>query len=181
MPLDRKLSTLEQTALGIIYKRGPCKAYFVLSEFANSQNATYTSGAGSVYPLLKRLEEGGLISHSLDGEHKLYSLTPAGLEALRGWFDLEGDHSAVSCCLDTLRSRAYFLKVLGDSQRKAFLEAVLSSLNRLLAQSRKQVAHYRKSGDEFSELAMEGAVLETQARIRWVKKLAEAMVVQKLP
>lgn len=173
MPLDRKLSTLEQTALGIIYKRGPCKAYAVLSEFAGSQNAAYSSGAGSVYPMLQRLERGGLIRTEKAGEHQVYSLTPDGVQALRGWFNL-GEDCSISCCLDELRSRAYFLKVLEPEERKSFLTTALDQLTQLLSDCRKTVTAYQRSGDAFSEIAMRGAVTETQARIRWIRMMLAA-------
>jgi DNA-binding PadR family transcriptional regulator len=171
MPLQRKLSTLEQTALGIIFKRGPCKAYAVMSEFAGSQNSAYSSGAGSVYPMLRRLETAGLIKTAASGEHRLYTLTSDGLRALRGWFDLASDDDSISCCLDELRSRTYFLKVMEPTERQQFLDVALTRLTRLLADCRKTMIQYRESGDAFSEMAMKGAVMETQARIRWVRMM----------
>ncbi len=165
---------MEGTALGVIYKQGPCKAYAVLSAFANSQTSVYRSGAGAVYPLLQRLEGAGLIRSELAGEHKLYTLTEEGLSVLTHWLDFSTEDAFVSCCLDDLRSRAYFLKALDSEARKRFAEASLASLKNLLAECRKQVDYYRKSGDAFSEFAMQGAVLETLARIRWMKRLADS-------
>jgi len=167
MSLDRRLSALEFTVLGIILKKGPCTAYAVLAEFTHSASSAYRSGAGSVYPLLKRLEGAGLVTAEKGKREKRYTLSDAGLAALRDWFELTSED--ISCCLDVLRSRAYFLKILTPAERKAFLEAALAGLQVLLAQCRLQVEGYAKAGDRFSEMAMEGAVLETSARIRWIR------------
>lgn len=170
MPFDRRLSTLEFTALGIVLKRGPCTAYAVMTEFSGSQTTAYRSGAGSIYPLIQRLEKNGLLSVSNEGGEKRYLITDAGIEALRSWFRISLDEEAFSCSLDVLRSRTYFLKVLNAEQREEFFAASLKGLSNLLKVCRRQVSQYRKAGDLYSALAMEGAVMETQARIRWVKK-----------
>jgi len=82
--VNRELSTLELTALGVVWKQGPCTAYAVMREFAGSQTLAYRSGAGSIYPLLKRLRGVGLLS---EGEGKL-RITSAGIERLRAWAQL---------------------------------------------------------------------------------------------
>lgn len=152
--------------LGIILKKGPCTAYAVMTEFTHSASSAYRSGAGSVYPLIKRLAQAGILSAEGQRE-KRYRLSESGVDALRGWFDLTQDD--ISCCLDVLRSRTYFLKILTPQERCDFLESALKGLTVLLAQCELQVEAYAKAGDPFSEMAMEGAVLETKARIKWVK------------
>ena len=167
MGLDRSLSTLELTALGIVLKRGPCLAHTVLGEFAGSRTSAYRSGAGSIYPLLKRLTEAGLLA--LEG--RLYRLTDAGREALRGWLKGPFEETQFSCGLDEFRSRAYFLRLLSREEAVAFAEGALDGLRVLLGRCEETLRGYQASGDRFSELAMRGAVRETEARIAWMTEL----------
>jgi DNA-binding PadR family transcriptional regulator len=169
MALQRRLSILEFTALGILFKRAPCTAYAVLSEFSHSATSAYRSGAGSVYPMLRRLEDAGLVASVARSERdRLLSLTPVGFEALRSWFDLTSE-GGVSCCLDVLRSRVYFLRALSPQERATFLHEAIVGLERLLDSGRDTVKAYRNAGDRFSEVAMLGAVMETEARLRWLE------------
>lgn len=170
MGLDRKLSTLEFTVLGILLKKAPCTAYSVLMEFTSSATSAYRSGAGSVYPLMGRLEKAGIVQTLPDtGRDKLYALTPDGVEALRDWYDLTIEDD-ISCCLDVLRSRTYFLKVLEPDERLRFFDNAIKGLRMLLGRCEVKVEEYREAGDVFSEVAMEGAVLETKARITWLER-----------
>lgn len=174
MSIDRKLSTLELTALGVMSKRGPCTAYAVMAEFVHSTTSAYRSGAGSIYPLLRRLQNAGLIQSSEAGK-KLLELTPAGREAIREWFTTNLSADDFSCSLDVLRSRMYFMWVLTPEERVQYLDEALQGLKLLLQKCQQQLEGYKRLGDPFSLMAMEGAVIETQARIKWIKKCQKAL------
>jgi DNA-binding PadR family transcriptional regulator len=165
--LGRDLSPLELTVLGVVMKKGPCNGNSVLQEFTHSQTAYYSSGAGSIYPVLKRLERAGLISR----QGKKLQLTEGGLLALRQWFtdpDLADD---VSCSLDLIRSRMYFMRILSTTERLSFVDRISARLKELLIACEAKVQAYREAGDPFSTLAMEGAVEETKARIAWLERV----------
>lgn len=172
MTPDRPLSPLELTALGIVLKRGPCVAHAVVAEFQGSSTFAYRSGAGAVYPLLKRLVGFGLLG--LEGRH--YSLTEAGAEALRNWLRPPLDASALSTNLDLIRSRAYFLKLLPPAEVAAFIDYARDNLVEVLEECRATTERYRTAGDRFSEWAMRGAELETEARIAWLTEMRAALV-----
>src|SRR5579862_7195155 len=96
--IDRPLSELELTAMGVILKRGPCRAHAVVKEFSGSRTLAYRSGAGSIYPLLKRLASAGL----LDLADKRYTLTEAGLATLKQWLTPPFPQEEFSTSLDVL-------------------------------------------------------------------------------
>ncbi len=169
--LDRALSTLELTALGVIYKRGPCLAHAVVTEFSASQTSAYRSGAGSIYPLLRRLTEAGLLSC----EDKRYTISAAGLEALRTWVLPPLSDSAGATTLDSLRSRTYFLKLLDKKDQVEFCRAAIEKLSATLASCVTDVQRYSQAGDRYSELAMLGAVRETESRIAWLNEVLAAI------
>jgi len=176
--LDRPLSPLELTALGIILKKAPCVAHEVVKEFHGSQTFAYRSGAGAVYPLLKRLTNAGYLAC----EKKRFRLTEDGIEALRNWLRPPFDDLAISTNLDLLRSRAYFLKLLTPEEARDFVDYSLIELTKLLEDCHKSVRGYQASADKFSELAMMGAVRETEARIGWLNEMRAAFDhLQRLP
>lgn len=165
--MDRPLSALELTALGIVLKRGPCLAHAVVSEFSGSQTFAYRSGAGSIYPLLTRLTQAGLLGYA----EKRYTLTDEGREALRTWIRPPFDGKDFSTNLDVLRSRVYFLRLLSPQEIEEFLTEAIGGLRTLLTECEGDLDGYRKRGDPFSELAMLGAVRETEARIAWLEEV----------
>ena len=175
-PLARKLSTLELTVLGVVMKRGPCTGYAVVTEFSSSTGSIYRSGASSVYPLLDRLERAGLVlgKRSEKRGEKQYEITEAGLSQLRHWFTLVPSTDDLTCTLDALRSRTYFMKVLAPDERERFFTDALAGLKRLLDQCEATVREYEMRGDPYSAMAMKGTVFETKARIQWLKQCRDA-------
>lgn len=169
--MDRSLSALELTALGIVLKRGPCVAHAVVNEFAGSQTFAYRSGAGSIYPLLNRLTKAGLLQF----EAKRYTLTEEGREALRTWIRPPFDDKDLSTNLDVLRSRVYFLKLLSPLEIEEFLAEAIRGLHKLREKCEEDLQSYIQRGDPFSELAMLGTVRETEARIAWLKEVRQRL------
>jgi DNA-binding PadR family transcriptional regulator len=165
----RPLSVLELTTLGIILKRGPCLGYVVLQNFAHSQTSAYRSGAGTVYPLLKRLTASGHL-HLEDGH---YTLTDLGRAALRKWLASPTEGHGVGTLLDEIRSRMYFMKLLPQAEAVACAEACLKELRKVAVTCRRQMEDYAAAGDPFSELAMLGTLHETEARIAWMEEVTK--------
>jgi len=166
--------------MGVLWKRGPCTAYTVIREFAESRSAFYRSGAGSIYPLLSRLRRAGFVQAAPGRGRRetLYTLTETGVEKLREWFRIGSGDPDFTCAADPLRSRAYFLAVLAPAERLRFVTDALHGLGTLLSQCENDVAAYRAAGDEFSAMAMAGSVVETRARIRWLQEIRRACEAQ---
>jgi DNA-binding PadR family transcriptional regulator len=60
----------------------PRHGYELMAELDRLFSPAYRSSAGSVYPAIAALDEGGLIAASPSGVRKTYRLTPAGRSAL---------------------------------------------------------------------------------------------------
>lgn len=170
MGLVRPLSALEFTVLGVILKRGPCVPNTIINEFVDSQTLVYRSGAGSIYPLMKRMHKAGL----LDLVQKKYSLTEEGRQALRHWIMPPFATGELATNLDVLRSRVYFLRLLSEEEIESFFREAIAGLQSLLANCQETLQVYQRSGDRFSEMAMLGTVRETEARIGWIQEIREA-------
>ena len=170
--LDRPLSTLELTTLGIVYKKGPCVANAVVTEIAESKVYAFTSGAGSIYQLLKRLHAAGLLLQS----QRRYSLSEFGIQALRTWLRPPFEADEFSPTLDPIRSRVTFLGLLSQSELDEFTSKTMEGLNLLLDQCSQDLDAHRDAGDKIGELALLGAVRETQARIMWISEVRRVVL-----
>src|SRR5574341_75998 len=88
MKMERELSTLEYVVLGLISMEAQ-SGYTIINYFEDGAYS-WSASPGSVYPLLKRLEKGGIIAGELDmtletRPRKMYVLTPFGEELLDEW------------------------------------------------------------------------------------------------
>jgi DNA-binding PadR family transcriptional regulator len=162
---------LEYCALGVIWRRGPCSAYAVRSEFAKSASAYWSASAGSIYPVVKRLLEAGLVvgRHRSDGRRvsQELSATAKGVKALRAWIE-RMDRISTSATYDSVRTRLLFLEALDNRARR---EAVLTSAE---AETNARLAELRKldeTDDPMEALATIGAVYELEARLAWLKEI----------
>ena len=61
---------------------GPRHGYDIITELENKSNGRYRPSAGSVYPTLTMLEEGGYITGSAADGKRVFTITDAGRELL---------------------------------------------------------------------------------------------------
>lgn len=163
------LSYLELTVLGIAYKKGPLSGYAILQEFSFSRGPSYRSGAGSIYPILKRLTASGHLIAEAASRGSTFQISSLGMSVLKEWFLARGLDEDFGCSLDTLRSRLYFMRILSPNERAEFVATALARLRALLEVCESDLLAYRAADDPFGAWAMEGAVSETRARINWME------------
>lgn len=170
----KALTDLEYTVLGIVGKKQPCTAYQIMQEFASSTATYYRSRAGSIYPLVRRLVRRGYLKSRAAARgrqaRRLYELTAAGRAGLRTWLGAGSTRADAGLPPDLLRTRVYFLALVTPARRRAFLKAALEGVGAELAANQAALAEYRRRGDPFSALAMEGAILAMKARREWLRR-----------
>lgn len=86
--LRRELTTLEYVVLGLVSLK-PMSGYDIVGTFEDG-SYSWSASPGSVYPVLKRLEQQGFISGELEIEYetrprKVYALLEEGAKALDEW------------------------------------------------------------------------------------------------
>lgn len=117
------LTELEGAVLGVIAGAGEITAYGVKEVIAASPSRHWSGSAGAIYPLVKRLEQRGLLAArtAAQGRRKavLVSLTGAGRTALKAWIADAG--RAADAGFDPLRTRISFVAQMADNERAAFL------------------------------------------------------------
>lgn len=169
------LTDLELTVLGNVWKKGACTAYSVMREFAASTSSYYRGSAGAIYPLLHRLDRRGYVSSQAGAQgrrpRRTYTITRQGLQALRRWLSPPVPAAAAGITLDLLRTRTYFLAALPPAARARFVRAAEKQLREQLKINTAERDRYRRKGDPFSTLAMEGALHILRARLAWMREM----------
>jgi len=173
-----QLTELESCVLGAIWLRGPCSAYAIRREFAQSNSSFWSSSSGSIYPVIKRLTALGLVSAApkpVDKRGKRdLAATAKGARALRGWVRDLPPWTAMPS-LDPVRARMNFLAVLGtrdgqlDFVRRAQVAARVQAVG-----LRRQLPAF-KQASQVEYLTNLGSLHEVEARAQWLKKVAAAL------
>ncbi len=175
--LQRKLSNLEMTVLGLAWLRGPCTTYAIMKELSLSASAFYKSRAGTAYSISKRLVKFGLLS----AEGDRIRITEDGVTALREWLTPPISLLDVSHSADLIRLRFFFLGALELDARLAFIDNAIEGLKVYLQNCESLVTENQQIGDYFGALATLSSVLETRARIEWLSLVREWVVTEISP
>jgi len=129
-------SELEGVCLGLIHKLQPCTAYQVRRALKDSPSSHWQASAGSVYPLLARLEQAALIGMTKDENdgrgRKFLRLTPAGRQGLKHWIRSGSQPDLVAAIMDPVRSRMFFLGVLSPRERRRHIGELVHQVERHL-------------------------------------------------
>ena len=174
----RDLTELESCVLGVVWLRGPCTAYAVRREFASSETPQWSASAGSIYPVLDRLENLGAVRAESaawgQGSRKQYQITSSGLETLRAWIGPPFNPGAAAPTFDPLRTRMFFLEALPPSKRIRYVDAAMEATREVLQELKTNQA--AKAADEMDALASSGTVFQLEARIAWLRRVRRAIV-----
>ncbi|MEQ1823590.1 MAG: hypothetical protein ABL949_13855 [Fimbriimonadaceae bacterium] len=166
--MSRKLSTIELTVLGLTHLRGPCTIYAVMKELSMSESSYHKSRAGTAYSVSKRLLGFGLLEPAEGGENHI-QITEAGVAAIQAWLAPPLPMQDIAHSADLIRLRFFFLSVLEPEERIAFIDSALAGLRQFLARCEALLPENEAIGDYFGVLATLSTVLETRARIEWLK------------
>ena len=169
----RILSELEGVFLGVVAKRQPCTAYRVRSELKQAPSSHWQASAGSVYPLLKRLEAEGLVETTTDENdgrgRKLLKVTSRGKMSLKAWVMAGADPELISSVTDPVRSRTFFLDILSARKQGEFLNNMIALMEDYLVETKTRMAQGRASRDVYDYLGSLGAMKVTEARLDWLR------------
>ena len=174
---ERTLTELESCVLGVVWQRGPCTAYTVRQEFAISNSSHWSSSAGSIYPVLARLESLGLIEAEEAswgaGRKKHYRVTEAGLATLKMWIGPPLPDWTGAATFDPIRTRMYFLTALPPARRRKFLAEAERITREELARFQESV--HMKAEDAHERLASLGIIYELEGRLKWLAAVRKEM------
>jgi DNA-binding PadR family transcriptional regulator len=169
-----KLSELEGAVLGLVWASGPCTAYTVRRTFLRSPSPHWSGSAGTIYPIVQRLERRRLLAsepHSTGRRRsRLYRVTAAGNQALTAWMGPPLPQAAIGVPVDPLRTRTRFLAALSPERQETLLAEARKRLASHLEEIERDVAE-RRNGDRYGYLMARGALLSTRARLAWLDEV----------
>ncbi len=158
-----ELSKTSYVILGML-RKGPKSGYEIKAKADISTRFFWAISYGQIYPELKRLEEAGLIggeADPTDGRQKrVFSITPAGEEALRAWLTDPGELQTELRHEGVLRF--FFSDALDHEERLALIQAMRTKHDRLREQleaiAPAAKAAGAETGDELSLLTLETGI-----------------------
>lgn len=161
--------------LGLVWQQGPCSAYVVRRTLLDSPSRGWSGSAGAIYPLLRRLEEEGLLAGAVAREGKRrrreYAVTDAGRAALKRWIGPPLGPEVVTVASDPLRTRARFLSLLSPKERAAWVVAARVALDEVAESVRRWDDRYAAGGDPILAALTAHADFEAEARRKWLDAL----------
>ena len=179
---ERNITDLEGAVLGVVGVKGPCTTYAVRKEFQQSATPYWSGSAGTIYPVIERLSQRKLIkvaSSTDDGRAgKLYILTAKGEKVLKDWLYPVATSQLIGTPPDPLRTRIEFLGMLDFGKRKQFLAEVRTGLEEQLKKVIKK-SEENDPSNYLDYLSIRGGIIAAQARLDWIKEVAEILDKQK--
>jgi len=169
------VTELEFCVLGIVWQAGPATAYEIAKPFVESPSSYWSGSAGSIYPLVRRLEEKGLITGKTvewnSREKRVFTLTKAGEAELRGWLSPPFPSTAGAPSYDPIRTRLTFVEALPRNARARFIEDAERVVREQLVSLQELYDRRTGEGNKVEALETRGAVHELRARLRWLREV----------
>ena len=165
---------LEGCVLGIVWERGPCTAYVIRTVFLESLSPYWSGSAGSIYPLVARLEARGLIVARVEPRggrsRRELSVTPDGIGALHTWLRPLPEWTG-QVPVDPIRTRMFFLGALAPEEQEAFLADAEAKARAAAESLREEHETALRKGEAWEARATRGAILAQEARIAWLAEV----------
>ena len=96
----------------------PCHGYEILQDIDSKTEGAWRPGAGSIYPILKKLLKNGYIKadEKTGADRRVYSITPKGLETLK-----EDEKMFLNSGQNWMAMRRLFVELIEPEQLTRFL------------------------------------------------------------
>jgi len=143
----------------------------------NSPSSYWSGSAGAIYPLMRRLEQAGLIrSAPCRGDKRrarLYQLTSNGRTRLKSWLRPPLPPGAALMNIDPLRVRVSFFGALTHRERQTAVKEAQVNLREQLQHIRAEMPTQNGEDASYDDLVDRGAVLSIRAQLAWLKEVEE--------
>lgn len=170
--------TTTYVLLGVLAAGGPMTGYDLRNWIRNAIGHFWSESFGQIYPELKQLAEGGLVSTAGGVEgRKPYRITPAGRAALSAWLERQPQPETVR---SELLLKLYFGRYLGTETARGLLAGARDrAAERCAALERATVDLKRGEtrGEEllFSLLVADRGLAAARAERDWASRALKAI------
>jgi PadR family transcriptional regulator, regulatory protein PadR len=171
----RELTTLEYTILGLLGMQ-PQTGYDIISTF-ESGVYRWSASAGSIYPVLKRLEKQRIVTSRLEMVHearprKVYSLLPAGEALLDAWLRQAPTLHDVIENYDIALYKFVFAECrLTRTEVLVWLDvyAAITRSSEMVQRIMNETSRQTGAISLHQQLAADSIALEIKARLAWIE------------
>lgn len=95
-------------------------------------------------------------------------ITAPGRKSLKEWIMAGVEPELISSVTDPIRSRTFFLKVLGRPEQIEYLDELIARLTSYLLETRTYLENKSETDDLYDYLGSLGAMKVTAARLDWL-------------
>ena len=168
------LTELEGAVLGIVAREQPLTAYAIRKEFESAVTQSWSASAGAIYPLVRRLVDGGLLEETTMQDDArgtmLLSLTPTGRAGLIDWVKA-GDLKTLGPAADPMRTRGFAFSELPSQDRIPLLQDWKAITENSIILTRTQIDRFEQAQDRTAAMATRGTELQLEARLKWIGEM----------
>jgi DNA-binding PadR family transcriptional regulator len=169
------LTEQEGTLLALVARAQPITAYQISKVYEESPVSNFSSSKGKIYPIIRRLREGGLLrARTVKGDARnteQLEITKRGEKALRSWIkDIRPTHLLPE---DPLRTKLQSFDLLTRDERIEWI----SELKVRLLEKLADVERYREEVSvPYQDLVHENAVRSIRSRMDWLDLLLHRII-----
>ena len=153
---------------------GTSSGYAMRKRMNSWRGSRWSSESGSVYRVLRRLENDRLVHEARrvgvpNRERTEYELTQEGTETLKRWLTLIPERTEFGHLVDPIRTRAYFIERLPSVEQVRVIKAWIAH-NKSFVEELEQDLVERPRG-VVTDAVFANVVYLARARQEWLKKL----------
>lgn len=176
-------SELEYLILAMV-SEGRTSGYAMRKEMNRMKGGRWSSDSGSVYRVLRRLEQDRLLHETgrvgvPNRERTEYELTAQGEALLHSWLTFPPERTEFAFLVDPIRTRCYFLSRLKPAEQVRVVKTWMHENRQFAADLERDIAASGAT-DPIAIVAYENLLFLAEARQNWLKKLLSTVRSQNL-
>ena len=150
--------------------------YAMRKEMNRMRGGRWSAESGSVYRVLRRLEQDGLVREARkvgvpNRERTEYELTPQGQGLLQSWMTFPPDRAEMAFIVDPIRTRAYFLACIKPAEQVRVVKNWLQESKVFVHDLERDLQLSASQEDPVRHLAQQNLLFLAEARHEWLRKL----------
>lgn len=150
--------------------------YAMRKEMNRMRGGRWSAESGSVYRVLRRLEQDGLVREARkvgvpNRERTEYELSTQGEALLQSWLTFPPDRGELAFLVDPIRTRAYFLGRLKPTEQVRVVKGWLVESKQFVHDLERDLQSVAGVEDPVRHLAQHNMLFLAEARHEWLRKL----------
>jgi len=150
--------------------------YAMRKEMNRMRGGRWSAESGSVYRVLRRLEQDGLVNAARkvgvpNRERTEYELTAQGQSLLQSWLTFPPDRAELAFMVDPIRTRAYFISRLKPVDQVRVVKTWLQESKMFVHDLERDLQASAAQEEPIRHLAQQNLLFLAEARHEWIRKL----------